>query len=69
MVSQQPVVGSRYDISPGEHMEVIAIGTHGIVIEYTDGRVELVDGAHWQVRQREVLRRDAILKENGLGQQ
>lgn len=37
-------------------MEVIAIGTHGIVVEYSDGRVELVAGEHWPLRQREVLR-------------
>lgn len=66
MASQQPVVGTRYDIAPGEHMEVIAIGTRGIVVEYTDGRVELVDGDHWQLRQREATHRNTILKENGL---
>lgn len=65
MASQQPVVGSRYDIAPGEHMEVIAVGTRGIVVEYTDGRVELVDGEHWQLRQREVTDRNTVLKENG----
>ena len=64
MASQQPVVGTRYDIAPGEHMEVIAIGTRGIVVEYTDGRVELVDGEHWQLRQHEVTYRNTILKEN-----
>ena len=66
MAGQQPVVGTRYDIAPGEHMEVIAIGTRGIVVEYTDGRVELVDEEHWQLRQREVTYRNAVLKENML---
>lgn len=66
MAGQRPVVGTRYDIAPGEHMEVIAIGTRGIVVEYTDGRVELVEGDRWQLRQREVTRRSAMLKENGL---
>lgn len=66
MAGQRPVVGTRYDIAPGEHMEVIAIGTRGIVVEYTDGRVELVEGDRWQLRQREVTRRSATLKENWL---
>jgi len=66
MASLQPAVGTRYDIAPGEQMEVIAIGTRGIVVEYTDGRVELVDGDHWQVRQREVTHRSTMLNANGL---
>ena len=65
-MASRPMVGARYKISPGEHMEVIAIGTRGIVVEYTDGRVELVDGNHWQLRQREVSYRNKMLKENEL---
>lgn len=65
MAAHQPVIGTRYDIAPGEHMEVIAIGTRGIVVEYTDGRVELVDGDHWQLRQREIDRHSTVLNENG----
>lgn len=65
-MNTQPAVGTRYDIAPGEHMEVIAIGTRGIVVEYTDGRVELVDGKHWPLRQREVTRQENAM---GLGPQ
>lgn len=64
MAAHQPVIGTRYNIAPGEHMEVIAIGTRGIVVEYTDGRVELVDGEHWQLRQCEVGCHSSMLKEN-----
>ncbi|WP_126456931.1 hypothetical protein [Sulfuriflexus mobilis] len=56
MVRPAPAIGTRYDIAPDDHMEVIAIGTRGIVVEYSDGRVELVAGEHWPLRQREVLR-------------
>ena len=65
-MASRPTVGARYNIAPGEHMEVIAIGTRGIVVEYTDGRVELVDGDHWPLRKREVSYRNKVLKENEL---
>jgi len=48
MGSMRPIVGTHYDTQPGETIEVIAVGTRGIVVEYIDGRVELLDLACWQ---------------------
>jgi len=48
MGSMRPVVGTHYDTQPGETIEVIAVGTRGIVVEYIDGRVELLDLDCWQ---------------------
>ena len=48
MGSIRPTVGSHYDTQPGETIEVIAVGTNGIVVEYTDGRVELLAPDCWQ---------------------
>ncbi len=52
MGSIKPIVGTHYDTKPGESMEVIAIGTRGIVVEYVDGRVELLDLDCWQSLQQ-----------------
>lgn len=48
MGSIRPVIGARYVAGSGESVEVIAYGTGGIVVEYQDGRVELVDTECWQ---------------------
>jgi len=48
MGSIRPIVGTHYDTQPGETIEVIAVGTRGIVVEYIDGRVELLDLDCWQ---------------------
>ena len=42
-----PVVGSRYTNTHGESLEIIGRGTGGLVVEYIDGRVELVDLETW----------------------
>jgi len=52
MGSIRPVVGTHYDTKPGESIEVIAVGTRGIVVEYIDGRVELLDLDCWQSLQQ-----------------
>jgi len=44
----KPIVGSHHDTKQGESIEVIAVGTLGIVVEYIDGRVELLDPECWQ---------------------
>lgn len=48
MGSIRPIVGTHYDTQPGETIEVIAVGTRGIVVEYIDGRVELLDLDCWK---------------------
>ena len=48
MGSIKPTVGTHYDTQPGETIEVIAVGTRGIVVEYIDGRVELLDLDCWK---------------------
>jgi len=52
MGSIRPIVGTHYDTKPGESIEVIAVGTRGIVVEYIDGRVELLDLDCWQSLQQ-----------------
>lgn len=47
MHSNQPGVGDCYSIAGGETIQVIGMGTHGIVIEYNDGRAELIDRPDW----------------------
>lgn len=46
--SRLPAIDSRYTTSMGESFVVIGLGTHGIVIEYRDGRVELVSRDAWR---------------------
>lgn len=53
MGSMKPIVGTHYDTKPGESMQVIAVGTRGIVVEYIDGRVELLDMDCWHSLQQE----------------
>ena len=55
MGSMRPIVGTHYDTQPGETIEVIAVGTRGIVVEYIDGRVELLDLDCWQNLQKNNL--------------
>jgi len=52
MGSIRPVIGTHYDTGSGSSAEVIAVGTRGIVVEYNDGRVELIDNDNWQVLQQ-----------------
>lgn len=48
MQSVQPSVGDYFSLANGEHFEVIGCGTRGIIIEYNDGRAELLDQPAWQ---------------------
>lgn len=48
MQHRQPCIGDLYNTHTGEAIEVIGVGTGGIVIEYADGRAELVDNVRWQ---------------------
>lgn len=48
MQHRQPCIGDLYNTRAGEAIEVIGLGTGGIVIEYADGRAELVDNIRWQ---------------------
>ena len=48
MQSVQQSVGDSFSLANGEHFEVIGCGTQGIVIEYNDGRAELLDQPAWQ---------------------
>ena len=43
----QPVFNLAYNNPHGEKFFVIGIGTQGIVIEYHDGRVEIVPQHTW----------------------
>jgi hypothetical protein len=43
-----PSVGSRFVDAGGQSFEVIGTGTGGIVIEYSDGRAELIDQHSWE---------------------
>ena len=52
MGSIRPVIGTHYNTGSGGSAEVIAVGTRGIVVEYKDGRVELIDNENWQVLQQ-----------------
>ncbi|MGD8999533.1 MAG: hypothetical protein PVF75_03890 [Granulosicoccaceae bacterium] len=48
MQHAQPSIGGLYSTRSGEEVEVIGLGTGGIVVEYADGRVELLDAMAWQ---------------------
>lgn len=50
--SQMPSIDSRFSNTNGEHFTVIGTGTKGIVIEYQDGRVELVSRPQWSMTTR-----------------
>jgi hypothetical protein len=43
-----PVIGSCFTSDQGESFEVIGRGTGGVVVEYADGRAELIDLQTWQ---------------------
>lgn len=47
LYSQMPSIDSRFSNTNGEHFTVIGTGTKGIVIEYQDGRVELIAKPDW----------------------
>jgi len=42
-----PMVDSEYRDPLGDTCVVIGLGTQGIVVEYTDGRVELIAKDQW----------------------
>ena len=42
-----PLIGSHYITELGDAFEVIGMGTQGIVVEYIDGRAELIDHQAW----------------------
>jgi len=42
-----PIIGSRYTNDSGDAFEVIGMGTQGIIVEYIDGRAELIDHQTW----------------------
>lgn len=42
-----PVVNSEYETTQGDTFVVIGRGTQGIIIEYSDGRVELITPSEW----------------------
>ncbi len=42
-----PTVNTEYETPQGETFTVIGRGTQGIIIEYCDGRVELVSHTQW----------------------
>lgn len=48
MIDAQPSIGDLYSTRSGEEVEVIGFGTGGIVVEYADGRAELLDTSAWQ---------------------
>jgi hypothetical protein len=56
MQHTQPSIGDLYCTRSGEEVEVIGLGTGGIVIEYTDGRAELLDATAWQQLSPRVMR-------------
>lgn len=54
MLSTQPSIGALFSLTSGEQIEVISYGTGGIVIEYRDGRAELIDQPGWQHLQSQI---------------
>jgi hypothetical protein len=43
-----PAIGSCFTSDQGETFEVIGRGTGGVVVEYADGRAELIDMRSWE---------------------
>lgn len=43
-----PAIGSCFISNQGETFEVIGRGTRGVVVEYADGRAELIDLQTWE---------------------
>lgn len=54
MQSVQPCVGDYFSLANGERVEIIGCGTGGVVIEYNDGRAELLDQPAWQRMQAQL---------------
>ena len=50
MGSIHPIIGGRYRTSSTTTAEVIAIGTRGVVVEFPDGRVQLINITEWQAK-------------------
>jgi len=48
MGSLHPIIGGRYRTSLTSTAEVIAVGTQGVVVEFPDGRVQLINITDWQ---------------------
>jgi len=46
--STAPVVGELYATRQGETFQVIAYGTRGVIVEFTDGSAELMDQDTWE---------------------
>lgn len=46
-VHSLPVVDSKFITAKGETFVVIGRGTQGVIIEYVDGRVELLSLSQW----------------------
>lgn len=47
VIQSLPAVDGRYTTSQGDTFVVIGMGTKGIVVEYRDGRVELISRDRW----------------------
>ena len=43
-----PSIGSCFISDQGETFEVIGRGTRGVVVQYADGRAELIDMQTWE---------------------
>lgn len=46
-IQSLPAVNGLYKTSQGESFVVIGMGTKGIIVEYRDGRVELIAHERW----------------------
>jgi len=46
--SAMPSIDNNYTVK-GEHLTVIGRGTNGIIVEYHDGRVELISKESWRI--------------------
>lgn len=42
-----PMVNAEFETKQGDTFTVIGRGTQGIIIEYSDGRVELISPSQW----------------------
>jgi len=47
MLERHPKVGTWYMDPKGNSFEVIGFGTNGVVVEYPDGKTELIDKETW----------------------
>ncbi|MDH5544051.1 MAG: hypothetical protein OEZ43_00570 [Gammaproteobacteria bacterium] len=46
--SHRPDINSQYTSPEGEQVTVIGTGTNGIVVEFQDGRVQLLATPEWE---------------------